>query len=315
DVPHPQIGPPPTAPLCITNCQPPTAIASNGAALPAGPYIIGFSITYACIPGYTLSSVLTLTCNHASGTFGSWQPTSAIPTCRKDNRDLDIVFLVESNDNVEVGTTCADKSTALSVARPFGPGGVLTATNFPVLYQQQVFLQQFESAWVSVNQANTKLAVHQHQGTCPDQANAATKTIRLLNSNANLLTYWTNTYVLNCGTPSPATNLVCANTHYFTTANGGSANTNVLILALPDITVATGYTGVLGGAQQTAVNGIRNSVAEIFTISLLRTTNPNYATNQAYLSMLACNSATCNKNLGSIYDAQAAVNVLAAFYP
>uniref|UniRef100_H2YQH9 Uncharacterized protein n=1 Tax=Ciona savignyi TaxID=51511 RepID=H2YQH9_CIOSA len=206
-----------------------------------------------------------------------------------------------------------EKATALSVVRPFGAGGVLTAANFPVLYQQQVFLQGFESAWVSVNQANTKLAVHQHQGSC---ATAATKTIRLLNSNANLLTYWTNTFVLNCGTPSPASNLNCANAHYFTTANGDvSTSTNVLILALPDITVATGYTGALGTAQQTAVNEIRGSVAEIFTISLLRPTHANYATNQAYLNMLACNSATCNKNLGSIYDIPGAVTILAAFYP
>uniref|UniRef100_H2YQI0 Sushi domain-containing protein n=1 Tax=Ciona savignyi TaxID=51511 RepID=H2YQI0_CIOSA len=109
-------------PTCDPVCPNPPAI-NNGTgtfAPSSGPYFASASVQYTCttgsspsVPGSDVlrcttppnwtptSAPLCITTMTPHYTRGILQPT--ITTPQKDNRDLDIVYMVESNDNVEVG--------------------------------------------------------------------------------------------------------------------------------------------------------------------------------------------------------------------
>ncbi|XP_078483762.1 uncharacterized protein LOC100175228 [Ciona intestinalis] len=307
---------PAVGPLCATNCGPPPAISPNGAAAPAGPYIITFSFAYGCATGYSLRSPVTNMCQ-LSGTNGVWSVLTA-PTCVRDNRNLDLVFIMEGNDNVET-STCSQLETTFADTRPIGPAGVLTSTNFPRFFQQQTFLTHFESTWNAVTQVKTRMAVQMHNGACANDAAADANTVRLLRSNIDLANYWMTTNEYRCGTATPVANLACANTYQFTVLNGDTSNQNVIIFALPDVLTASGY-NTLRNIQLQGVDGIRSTLPPIFTVSLLQSTDTNYAVNVDYAREFACGTgmtteAQCPRFLGSIFETNTAVNVLAAAFP
>ncbi|XP_078484042.1 complement receptor type 2-like isoform X2 [Ciona intestinalis] len=302
------------APTCTAvppaNCPNPPAIGPNGSFPPAAPYTNLEQVTYSCNTGYTLSGTNPITCN-----AGTWVPNQA-PTCTAV-QSIDLLFIMEGNDNVET-SSCTQKESQLATLRPFGPGSILTSTNFPKLFQQQQFLLSFYLN-LAATKPGTKVALQMHEGLCTVSPNgAAASSKKTFISTQSLLTIFSGLQY-KCGTPRPVSVLRCASAFHFTAANGDrSTAPNAIILVVPDITVATGYnSAVVRNAYLTGLGNVRNTLgADVFTVSLLPTSSANYAANSAYLQQLACGSGVnCGRFLGSIFDPTFALNTFKLKYP
>uniref|UniRef100_H2YQU8 Uncharacterized protein n=1 Tax=Ciona savignyi TaxID=51511 RepID=H2YQU8_CIOSA len=220
------------------------------------------------------------------------------------NKDLDIMFIVDSSDQLDL---CSTKESALSIIAPFAStNAALTSANFPNFIQQRTFLTTFLSTYKTVTTGRTYAGILARSGSCV----AATAT------NYNRIKALSDPYVplqaensMNylCGFPDFFSTLGCG-IEYIKTGN--TANPDVIVEILPDVTTLSSI----------LLTTYRNNVASINTIAgntrvltvtaadltLSKMTQANIDANILFGKQWACRSTTPSANciyyLGSVYN-------------